>query len=262
LIYKIEFSTEYGEFAHLKSQKFFDFHEVRDEIESETERVTGSKKGISYEPITLRIYSPHVLDLTLVDLPGITKVPIGDQPADIEKQIEKMILHYIKRKKCLILAVTPANADLANSDALKIAKRVDPEGFRTFNVVTKLDLMDEGTDARDILENKLLKLRHGYIGVVNRSQQDIVDAKNMKDAVASEKEFFENHSSYRHMADRMGTEYLKKTLHSELISHIRQSLPGLRDTLQKMSMEMEIEKENNPSFDANDASSLMRMMNE
>lgn len=69
-----------------------------------------------------------MLNLTLVDLPGMTKVPIGDQPLDIEHQIRSMILQFIKRDNSLILAVTPANTDLANSDALKLAKEVDPQG--------------------------------------------------------------------------------------------------------------------------------------
>lgn len=70
-----------------------------------------------------------VLNLTLIDLPGLTKVPIGDQPADIEAQIKAMIFQFIKRENCLILAVTPANTDLANSDALKLAKEVDVQGI-------------------------------------------------------------------------------------------------------------------------------------
>lgn len=70
-----------------------------------------------------------VLNLTLIDLPGLTKVPIGDQPADIEQQIKSMIMQFIKRESCLILAVTPANTDLANSDALKLAKEVDVQGI-------------------------------------------------------------------------------------------------------------------------------------
>lgn len=69
-----------------------------------------------------------VLNLTLIDLPGITKVPVGDQPPDIEYQIRDMIMQFICRENCLILAVTPANMDLANSDALKLAKDVDPQG--------------------------------------------------------------------------------------------------------------------------------------
>lgn len=97
---------EYGEFLHKRDEKFTDFEAIRKEIEAETNRVTGSNKNISSLPINLRIYSPHVLNLTLVDLPGFTKVPIGDQPADIEKQIRDMVLHFTARENCLILAVT------------------------------------------------------------------------------------------------------------------------------------------------------------
>lgn len=97
---------EYGEFLHKPNEKFVDFEAVRREIEAETNRVTGTNKNISPIPINLRIYSPHVLNLTLVDLPGLTKVPIGDQPADIEKQIRDMVLRFITRENCLILAVT------------------------------------------------------------------------------------------------------------------------------------------------------------
>ena len=107
--------------------------------------MTGSNKGISNIPINLRVYSPHVLNLTLVDLPGITKVAVGDQPKDIEEQIKNMILEFIAKEGCLILAVSPANSDLANSDALKLAREVDPNGNRTIGVITKLDLMDAGT---------------------------------------------------------------------------------------------------------------------
>ena len=98
---------------------------------------------------------------------------VGDQPDDIEQQIKEMLYTYITQDNTIILAVTPANQDLANSDALKLARKVDPKGDRTIGVITKLDLMDDGTDARDILENRFLPLKKGYIGVVNRSQKDI-----------------------------------------------------------------------------------------
>lgn len=64
----------------------------------------------------------------MVDLPGMTKVPVGDQPADIEFQIREMLMQFVTKENCLLLAVSPANSDLANSDALKIAKEVDPQG--------------------------------------------------------------------------------------------------------------------------------------
>ncbi|KFQ65314.1 Dynamin-3, partial [Pelecanus crispus] len=188
-----------------------------------------------------------VLSLTLIDLPGITKVPVGDQPPDIEQQIRDMIMQFISRENCLILAVTPANTDLANSDALKLAKEVDPQGLRTIGVITKLDLMDEGTDAREILENKLLPLRRGYIGVVNRSQKDIDGKKDIKAALLAERKFFLSHPAYRHMADRMGTPYLQKVLNQQLTNHIRDTLPAFRSKLQSqlLSIEHEVEKYKN-----------------
>lgn len=94
----------------------------------ETERDMGTNKGISEKQIRLKIFSPDVLNITLVDLPGITKVPVGDQPTDIEARVRTMILSYIKHKTCIILAVSPANADLANSDALQMARIADPDG--------------------------------------------------------------------------------------------------------------------------------------
>lgn len=115
--------------------------------------------GISPLPIGLRIFSPHVLTLTLIDLPGLTKVrslrpgvdhvltqcflqvPVGDQPRDIERQIREMLLKFIMKPNSIILAVTAANTDLANSDGLKMARECDPEGTRTIGVLTKVDLM-------------------------------------------------------------------------------------------------------------------------
>ncbi|CAH2273064.1 dynamin-2 isoform X2 [Pelobates cultripes] len=253
LILQLIFSkTEYAEFLHCKSKKFTDFDEVRTEIEAETERVTGNNKGISPIPINLRVYSPHVLNLTLIDLPGITKVPVGDQPQDIEYQIKDMILQFIGRDSCLILAVTPANTDLANSDALKMAKEVDPQGLRTIGVITKLDLMDEGTDARDILENKLLPLRRGYVGVVNRSQKDIDGKKDIKAALGAERKFFLSHPAYRHIADRMGTPHLQKTLNQQLTNHIRETLPALRSKLQSQLLSLEKEVEEYKNFRPDD----------
>ncbi|XP_038163294.1 dynamin-2 isoform X2 [Cyprinodon tularosa] len=244
--------AEYAEFLHCKGRKFVDFEEVRMEIEAETDRLTGSNKGISSIPINLRVYSPNVLNLTLIDLPGMTKVAVGDQPVDIEHQIRDMLLQFITKESCLILAVTPANTDLANSDALKIAKEVDPQGLRTIGVITKLDLMDEGTDARDILENKLLPLRRGYIGVVNRSQKDIDGKKDIRAALAAERKFFLSHPAYRHIAERMGTPHLQKTLNQQLTNHIRDTLPGLRSKLQSQMLSLEKEVEEYKNFRPDD----------
>ncbi|XP_061527147.1 dynamin-1-like isoform X2 [Phycodurus eques] len=256
--------TEFAEFLHCKGKKFTDFEEVRQEIEAETDRVTGQNKGISPVPINLRVYSPNVLNLTLVDLPGMTKVPVGDQPADIEQQIRDMLMQFVTKDNCLLLAVSPANSDLANSDALKVAKEVDPQGLRTIGVITKLDLMDEGTDARDILENKLLPLRRGYVGVVNRSQKDIDGRKDITAALQAERTFFLSHAAYRHLAERMGTAYLQKLLNQQLTNHIRDTLPALRSKLQKQLLHIEKEvteyKNFNPDDPARKTKALLQMV--
>uniref|UniRef100_A0A663N9M3 Dynamin-2 n=1 Tax=Athene cunicularia TaxID=194338 RepID=A0A663N9M3_ATHCN len=175
-----------------------------------------------------------------------------------------MLMQFVTKENCLILAVSPANSDLANSDALKIAKEVDPQGQRTIGVITKLDLMDEGTDARDVLENKLLPLRRGYIGVVNRSQKDIDGKKDIQAALAAERKFFLSHPAYRHMADRMGTPYLQKVLNQQLTNHIRDTLPGLRNKLQSqlLSIEKEVEEYKNfrPDDPARKTKALLQMV--
>lgn len=251
---------EWGEFLHCKGRKFTDFNAIRKEIEDETDRMTGRNKGISTIPINLRVYSPNVLNLTLVDLPGITKVPVGDQPVDIEQQIKEMVTQFVSRDNCLILAVSPANVDLANSDALKVAKEFDPSGSRTIGVITKLDLLEEGSDARNILENKLLPLRRGYVGVVNRSQRDIDGNKDIKAALAGERRFFLGHPAYRHMADKMGTPYLQKVLNQQLTNHIKDTLPELRSKLQKQMLDMEKDVGEYKNFKPDDPSRKAKAM--
>ncbi|XP_016401086.1 dynamin-3-like [Sinocyclocheilus rhinocerous] len=186
----ISSTSEHAEFLHCKGKKFTDFDDVRREIETETDRVTGTNKGISSIPINLRICSPNVLNLSLIDLPGITKVP-----------------------SC----------------------------HRTIGVITKLDLMDKGTDVRDVLENRLLPLRRGYVGVVNRSQKDIEGKKDNSAALAAERRFFKSHPAYRHMADCMGTLYLQRLLNQQLTNHIRDTLPALRSRLQGQLLSLDKE---------------------
>ena len=223
--------SEWAEFHHLPGRKFRDFGQVKQEIENETARIAGNNKGINRQPINLKIFSPHVLNLTLVDLPGLTKVPIGDQPTDIEKQTRTLISEYIAKPNSIVLAVSPANVDIVNSEALKLARHVDPMGRRTIGVLTKIDLMDHGTNALDILSGRVYPLKLGFIGVVNRSQQDIQSNKPLADALKAEADFFRHHPAYRNMATRCGTQYLAKTLNTTLMGHIRDRLPDIKARL-------------------------------
>ncbi|XP_054271444.1 dynamin-1-like protein [Macrosteles quadrilineatus] len=229
---------EYAIFQHDQTKVFTDFDLISKEIQEQTVKLAGSNKGICHVPITLKVYSNSYLNLTLVDLPGLTKIPVGDQPEDIEKQTRDMVLEYIRNPNSIILAVTPANADLTTSESLALARDVDPEGERTLAVITKLDLMDEGTDAWDILSGKIIPVKLGIIGVVNRSQRDIMENKPMKKALKEEADFFNN--QYKSIARTQGIPYLTKTVQKILTEHIKSCLPKLKDNVkEKLSKKQE-----------------------
>ncbi|GMI73644.1 DYNAMIN-like 1B [Hibiscus trionum] len=238
-LHRINEGKEYAEFMHLQKRRFTDFAAVRQEISDETDRETGRTKQISSVPIHLSIYSPNVVNLTLIDLPGLTKVAIDGQSETIVQDIENMVRSFIEKPNCIILAISPANQDLATSDAIKIAREVDPKGDRTFGVLTKIDLMDQGTNAVDILEGKAYKLQYPWVGVVNRSQADINKSVDMIAARRREREYFQNSPEYSHLAHRMGSEHLGKVLSKHLETVIKSRIPGLQSLINKTIIELE-----------------------
>ncbi|XP_023004962.1 dynamin-related protein 5A isoform X1 [Cucurbita maxima] len=240
-LHRIDEGKEYGEFMHLPRKKFTDFAALRKEISDETDRETGRSKQISSVPIHLSIYSPNVVNLTLIDLPGLTKVAVEGQSDSIVQDIENMVRSFIEKPNCIILAISPANQDLATSDAIKISREVDPKGERTFGVLTKIDLMDQGTNAVDILEGRAYKLQFPWIGVVNRSQADINKSVDMIAARRREREYFATSPEYQHMASRMGSEHLGKMLSKHLETVIKSRIPGLQALINKTIAELEAE---------------------
>ncbi|CAN6704555.1 unnamed protein product [Malus baccata var. baccata] len=240
-LHKIDEGREYAEFMHLPRKRFTDFAAVRQEISDETDRETGRSKAISTVPIHLSIFSPNVVNLTLIDLPGLTKVAVDGQPESTVKDIDDMVRSFIEKPNCIILAISPANQDLATSDAIKISREVDPKGERTFGVLTKIDLMDQGTNAVDILEGRSYKLQFPWIGVVNRSQADINKSVDMIAARRREREYFSSSPEYRHLANRMGSEHLGRVLSKHLEVVIKSRIPGLQSLVSKTIGELEAE---------------------
>jgi len=234
-------SQEYAEFLHKPKTRFSDFALVRQEIADETDRLTGKTKQISPVPIHLSIYSPKVVNLTLIDLPGLTKVAVEGQSENIVQDIENMVRSYVDKPNCIILAISPANQDIATSDAIKLSKEVDPTGERTFGVLTKLDLMDKGTNALDVLEGRAYRLQNPWVGIVNRSQADINRKVGMLSAREKEREYFETSPDYAHLASRMGSEYLAKLLSQHLESVIKARIPSITATINKTIDELESE---------------------
>ncbi|KAG5683577.1 hypothetical protein PVAND_012850 [Polypedilum vanderplanki] len=226
---------EWGEFLHAKDRIFTDFDEIRKEIEHQTDLIAGRNKGICAEPINLKIFSPEVVNLTLVDLPGITKVSVGDQPENIEDQIKSLVMEYIKNPNSIILSVSAANVDLATSESLKYAKEVDPDGKRTLAVLTKIDLMDAGTDANEMLTGAVIPVKLGIVGVINRSQLDIKNNKTIAEQLEDEKEYFAK--NYKKIASYNGIPYLEQRLSKLLMNHIYECLPNLKKEVQMKLVE-------------------------
>ncbi|XP_072116118.1 interferon-induced GTP-binding protein Mx1-like isoform X1 [Mobula birostris] len=212
--------------------------EVEEEIVEAQNSIAGQGVGISNELISLEIESSIVPDLTLIDLPGIARVAVGDQPVDIGEQIKRLIKTFIQKQETINLVVVPCNVDIATTEALKMAQEVDPTGDRTLGILTKPDLVDKGTEMNvvDIMENLVVELSKGYMIVKCRGQKDINDQIALSDAIMKEKAFFEDHEQFRPLLEegKAGIPNLAVRLTKELVNHIKKSLPQLR---------MEVEKE-------------------
>ncbi|KAF8878209.1 Dynamin central region-domain-containing protein [Infundibulicybe gibba] len=216
--------------VHLPGQKFYDFKEIRGEI-------------ISSQPINLRICSPNVLTLTLIDLPGLTKVRIGNQTEATE---------YISRPTCLILVVIDANT--------MMAKEVDPEGRRTIGILTKVDLIDSREDVIDILACRKIPLLLGYIPVVNCGQQDIKISKTISQALDNEHQFFMNHRSYKGKIEYCGTPFIIRKLNMFFMHHIRATtVPDIkaRITQQRQKFNAELQTLGSSAGDSGDLSDII-----
>uniref|UniRef100_K7FXW2 Interferon-induced GTP-binding protein Mx1 n=1 Tax=Pelodiscus sinensis TaxID=13735 RepID=K7FXW2_PELSI len=211
--------------------------EVEQEIRKAQDAMAGEGVGISHELISLEISSPNVPDLTLIDLPGIARVAVGSQPQDIGKQIITLIKKYIHKQQTINLVVVPSNVDIATTEALKMAKEVDPNGERTLGILTKPDLVDKGTerDVTDIVRNLSVPLRKGYMIVKCRGQQDIHDNLSLASAIQKERQFFEEHEYFRVLFEegKATIPFLAERLTQELIEHINKSLPTLENQIKE-----------------------------
>lgn len=220
----------WAKFDEVPNKKFTDFAEVKQTIDYLTDKVCGKSKNIIDKPIVLTVYSPTCPDLTLVDLPGITRIPMADsdQPDNIEQITRAMATRYVGDPRTIILCVIPANADITTSDGLQIARELDPKGIRTIGVITKIDIMDKGTSAKRMIEGKDVALRLGYIGIKNRSQQDIFDRITVDVAIEREKLYFSTHPIYSTMPQNLlGIGNLTTKLTRILFTHIKHSLPEI-----------------------------------
>ena len=155
----------------------------------------GTRKKIIDKPIVLKIFSKTCPDLTVVDLPGITKLPImgSEMPDNIEEITTNLVVNYIKEKKTIILCVAQAGIDIGNSDALKLAKKYDPHFNRTLCALTKVDLADNKEQVRQTLQNRQYILKYGYIAVKNRGPKELKRGITIQEGFEIEQEYFQKH---------------------------------------------------------------------
>lgn len=197
LVLRLRKSTESNEY-HLQGENTRiklnpDKLNIPKYIENETIKLAGTNKQIVTQMIELEIESPAVCDLTVVDLPGISRNPIADQPKDIHSQTTNLIRRFIKPEGTIILCVFPANVDVATVESFTLAKEVDPTGVRTIGVITKSDLApNDDILCQQLLMQKLevLHLKLGFVAVRNRAEDENI---SLEDARKRENEFFENH---------------------------------------------------------------------
>lgn len=228
-----------------KKKEFVDISLVENYIEEAQNDLAGKGVGICDELITLEVMSPDVCDLTLIDLPGIARVPVQGQPEDIEKQIKRLIMKFIEKPETLNMVVVPCNIDIATTEALKMAQEVDPDGKRTVAILTKPDLIDRGTESKvlEIAQNKIIPLRKGYIMVKCRGQQQINEKISLEQASQAERDFFQKHNFFRCLLneDKATIKSLAIKLTHHLVDHIKTSLPQLNEQIKKQVWELRTE---------------------
>uniref|UniRef100_A0A8C3VHY5 MX dynamin like GTPase 1 n=1 Tax=Catharus ustulatus TaxID=91951 RepID=A0A8C3VHY5_CATUS len=241
-----------------KSQELLDPSEVDGAIRQAQDVVAGTKGAISGQLISLEVRSPDVPDLTLIDLPGIARVAVGDQPKDIGDQIKMLLKRIIGCKETVNLVVVPCNVDIATTEALKMAQEVDPTGERTIGILTKPDLVDRGTEEGivKILRNRVIPLKKGYMIVKCRGQQDIHNKLTLAAAIQQERAFFENHKHFRAILKegKATIPHLAEKLTNELVKHIIKTLPALesqiRDTLHETLQDLQRYNRGTPQTEA------------
>ena len=224
--------TEYGEFPGLGMGKISNFADIQRTL-TDLNLAVPSTEAVSNDPIDLRIYSPNVPDLTLIDLPGYVQISSLDQPETLKEKIAGLCDKYI-REPNIILAVCAADVDLANSPALRASRKVDPLGLRTIGVITKMDLVPPEQGA-SILAGNRYPLHLGYVGVVAKSS----GKKGGKDSTAvavqrGENDYFGGHREIfgSQTSLMVGTDTLRRRLMEVLESSMASSLHGITNAVQ------------------------------
>jgi hypothetical protein len=188
---------------------------------------TRSKPAFSKDVFRLEICGPDEDHLSVVDVPGIFKLPIPGRTSQKDIGIVRnMVLGYMQNPRSIMLTVIPANVDIATQDILEMARETDPEGDRTLGVFTKPDLVDEGAEPRimELIEGRKSELKLGWSIVRNPGQKQLSDKSTDRDTV--EADFFRDETPWNSLdKDKVGVAALKVRLQEIQTKHTRREFP-------------------------------------
>lgn len=249
-----ESDDEYGEFPDLGLKRITDFTSIQRTL-TELNLAVSDTDCVSDDPIHLSIYSPNVPDLSLIDLPGYIQVVGQNQPFELKQKIAELCDKYIQPPN-VILAISAADVDLANSTALRASRRVDPRGERTIGVITKMDLVEPNRGAA-ILNDKQYPLRLGYVGVVSKAPQSQglfkMGPSNLLSAIAkNESAFFAAHPLQFGPDARVdvGTALLRRklmhVLEQTMSSSLQSTSDAIKQELEEASYEFKVQYNDRP----------------
>jgi replication fork clamp-binding protein CrfC len=247
-------TEEYGEFPDLGLRRIHDFSSIQRTL-TELNLAVPDSECVSDDPIHLTVYSPNVPDLSLIDLPGYIQVVGQNQPLELKQKISELCDKYIQPPN-VILAISAADVDLANSTALRASRRVDPRGERTIGVITKMDLVDPRRGAA-ILSDKQYPLRLGYVGVISKAPHSAglfkMASGNLMSAVAKQENAFFSSHPLEFGSDAgldVGTTTLRKklmhVLEQTMSSSLQTTTDAIKQELEEATYEFKVQYNDRP----------------
>lgn len=200
-------------------------------------------RGKDFAPdsiVEVKMWGPNVPNLTLIDLPGLIRTTTDGQDASVIDAVQKMVEKYMEQPRSIILAVIPANINLAATGIIQMAQEIDPKGQRTVGVLTKPDLIDPASEQQSLsemlslLRNETKELAHGYWVVRNRGQAQVKEKTSAEAARKAEQQYFDENGHFAEFRERTGVTRLTEMLTKLLVHHIIQSLQPLENELKQL----------------------------
>ncbi|KAF4953965.1 hypothetical protein FSARC_12283 [Fusarium sarcochroum] len=198
----------------------------------------GVDNAFASDALRIEITGPVGLHLSIVDLPGLISVSNEEQSDDDVDAVRDMVASYLQNTRTIILSVLQASNDIANQGIIKLARQFDPEGGRTVGIITKPDLINEGTESKIARVAKNLdsiKLKLGFFLLKNPKPSELEEGLDMDTRSRRELQFFSSPPWLSQGLDfeRIGAEKLRVFLQDLLDTHIESELPKVKEEIRR-----------------------------